>query len=318
MIVTKVFDIIFNIDNINDIFNKDINQTILNLIKKKYNGKCFLGVYILDITKILNRSLIESNQSNLNGIFNIFIQFEGKCITYDTNEIIFNMEVKDNINNIISCKGSNVSAIIKTNKINVDLKKGQLIPIIVGKAKFISGSDTIQVNSYPFIPIIDNKKVYYKLSKISTEIIEKLNESIIQYINEEEEIKLNILNINNNKWNYFNELLYPFKINKSDEKIKTSNLIDILDINAMQDSILYIDNEIDLSKRLINIYKHNDENITEYIEFIDDNIYIVIYDILKKYYLYLKNINQLSIIYDTNEKIKANENIFNLYIKYKK
>ena len=45
--------------------------------------------------------------------------------------------------------------------VNIDFKKGQLIPIIVGKAKFVSGSDTIQINSYPFIPIIDNKKVYY-------------------------------------------------------------------------------------------------------------------------------------------------------------
>ena len=63
MIITKVFDIIFNIDNINDLFNKDINQTILNLVKQKYNGKCFLGVYIMDVIKIINRSLIESNQS---------------------------------------------------------------------------------------------------------------------------------------------------------------------------------------------------------------------------------------------------------------
>ena len=149
MIITKVFDIIFNIDNINDLFNKDINQTILNLVKQKYNGKCFLGVYIMDVIKIINRSLIESNQSNLNGSFNIFIQFEGKCVIYNTNEVIFDMEVKDNINNIISCKGDNVSAIIKTNKINIDFKKGQLIPIIVGKAKFISGSDMIQINSYP-------------------------------------------------------------------------------------------------------------------------------------------------------------------------
>ena len=315
MIITKVFDIIFNIDNINDLFNKDINQTILNLVKQKYNGKCFLGVYIMDVNKIINRSLIESNQSNLNGSFNIFIQFEGKCVSYNTNEVIFDMEVKDNINNIISCKGDNVSAIIKTNKINIDFKKGQLIPIIVGKAKFISGSDMIQINSYPLIPIIDSKQIYYKINEISETIIEKLNESIIQYINEEEEIKLNISKSKDNKWNYFSDFLYPHKVNISNEIIKKGNIVDLLDFKSLQNSILYLDNIIDVSKRLINKYNHDDANITEYIE---EDTYVVLYDILKKYYLYLKNINQLSLLYDTNEKIKSNENIFNLYIKYKK
>ena len=59
MIITKVFDIIFNINNINDLFNKDINQTILNLLKKKYNGKCFLGVYIIDVIKIINHTFFQ-------------------------------------------------------------------------------------------------------------------------------------------------------------------------------------------------------------------------------------------------------------------
>lgn len=315
MIITKVFDIIFNIDNINDIFNKDINQTILNLVKKKYNGKCFLGVYIIDAIKIINRSLIESNQSNLNGSFNIFIQFEGKCIIYDTNEVIFNMEVKDNINGIISCKSENISAIIKTNKINFDFKKGQLIPIIVGKAKFITGSEIIQINSYPLIPIIDNKQIYYKINEISQIVIEKLNESIIQYINEEEEVKSNIIKSKDNKWNYFSEFLYPYKVNKSNDIIKKGNIVDLLDFKSIENSILYLDNSLDVSKRLINKYNHDDNNITEYME---EDTYLVLYNILKKYYLYLKNINQLSLLYDTNEKIKSNENIFNLYIKYKK
>jgi hypothetical protein len=225
------------------------------------------------------------------------------------------MEVKDNINNIISCKNNNISAIIKINKINIDFKKGQFIPIIVGKAKFVSGSDTIQINSYPFIPIIDNKKIYYKIIDITDEIIEKLNESIIYLINEEEENKSNILKNKNNKWNHFNELLYPFKVNKSDDIIKKGNLKDLLDIKSLSNSILYIDNELDLSRRLINTFKYDDTNIIEYLE---NDTYIILYDILKKYYLYLKTVNQLATIYDSNDKIKANENIFNLYIKYKK
>jgi hypothetical protein len=315
MIITKIFDVILNINNINEIFNRDINATIFNLVKKKYNGKCFLGVYIVDIIKILNRSLIESNQSNLNGSFNIFIQFEGKCIIYNTNEVIFDMIVKDNINNFISCSNNNISAIIKTNKINVEFKKGQIIPIIVGKSKFITGSETIQVNSYPFVPIIDNKKSYYKITEITDEIINKLNECIIQYIDAEETIKQEILSTNNNKWNHFSDMMHVFKINKSNEIIKNSTVVDLMDIKKLNNSIIHLNNEIDLSKRLINIYNHEDNKITEFIE---EDIFSVLYSILKKYYLYLKTINHLASHYNTTELIKNNENIFNLYIKYKK
>ena len=173
----------------------------------------------------------------------------------------------------------------------------------------------IQINSYPLIPIIDSKQMYYKINEISETIIEKLNESIIQYINEEEEIKLNISKSKDNKWNYFSDFIYPHKVNISNEIIKKGNIVDLLDFKSLQNSILYLDNIIDVSKRLINKYNHDDADITEYIE---EDTYIVLYDILKKYYLYLKNINQLSLLYDTNEKIKSNENIFNLYIKYKK
>lgn len=319
MIINKVFDIILNINNINEIFNKDINSTILNMVKQKYNGRCFLGVYIIDVNRILNRSLIESNQSSLNGSFNIFIQFEGKCILYSPNEIIFNMEVKDTINNIISCTSKNISAIIKLNKIDYNLKKGQIIPIIVGKFKCITGSDVIQINSYPFVPIVNNKKVFYKIGELSEDNITKLNEFVQNYINVEEELKNNILSNINNKWQYFKELMYPFKTNKTDEIIneKNTKYIDLINLKEMNNSIIYLNNEVDLSKRLINVYNTENEinNITEYIK---EDDFVVIYDILKKYYLYLQSINQLATIYNTNEKIQQNENIFNLYIKYKK
>jgi len=342
MFINKTFDIILNITNINEIFNKDINNTIFNLVKKKYSKKCFMGVYIEDINRILNRSLIESNQSSLNGSFNIYIQFESKCIIYCPGEIIFNMEVKDTINNIISCTNENISAIIKLNKINFELKKGQIIPIIVGKSKFITGSDTIQVNSYPFIPIIDNKKVFYKIDTLTEDVLNKLNDFITNYINVEEDIKKDILSKSNNKWDYFKNLLHPFKNNKTNDIIKTGEYIDIINITKMNNTVLYLNNEIDLSERLIGLYdinanNENNDNIIKFVtssdgtkytgnrtdtknitEYIKDDDYIVIYNILKKYYLYLQAINQLSLIYDTNDKIQQNENIFNLYIKYKK
>jgi len=313
MIITKIFDINLNIDDINIIFNKDINNTIFNLVKKKYINRCYLDVFIIDINKILNRSFIESDQSNLNGVFSVCIQFEAKCIIYNTNEVITNMVIQDNINNNLSIVNDICVAIIKSNKNIADFKKGEKIPIIVGKAKFNTGSDKIRINAYPFIPIINNKIIHYKISKVTDDEKDKLNEMIIKYIEIEENIKKDILKIKDNKWNYFNDLIYPYKNNISDSIIKKNKTIDMMEMIGLNDKIILLNSEINLSNRVVCVFSAS--TIDEYIE--NDNVNIL-YDIYKKYYLNLKLINDFSTIYDTDNKISSNKHIFNLYIKYKK
>jgi hypothetical protein len=313
MIITKIFDIILNIENINTIFNKDINLTIFELIKNKYVNRCYLGVFITSLNKILNRSLIESDQTDLNGTFYVSIQFEAECIIYNTNEVILDMVVQDNINNSLSVSNDICSAVIKLNKSVVEFIKGQKIPIIVGKAKFDTGSDKIRINSYPFIPIVDNKTIFYKITKLSEMAKHKLNDKIIKYINNEEIIKKEILSKKNNKWSHFNNLVFPYKINSSDSIIKKNNTIDLLELDKLENKIILQHNEIDMSKKILCIF--DNDSVETYLEI--DN-FETLYPIFKKYYLYIKLINDLSNIYDTDEKINLNKNIFDLYIKYKK
>jgi hypothetical protein len=310
MQITKIFDIILNIDNINIIFSNNIESQILNLIEQKYLNKCYLESYIIKINKILNRSLIESNQNNLNCDFIVYIQFEAECIIYSQNEVILNMEIHENINNNIIAKNNYIVAMIKNNKDISFLKKGSKIPIIVGKAKFTTGSNKITINSYPFIPIINQSVIYYKINKITDDEKNQLNDSIIIYINIEEERKNKILEIKNNNWNYFNNLLYPYKNNKSDENIKKDKTIELLSYKY-EDSIIYFNQEINLSEKLISI--NNDAK-----NYLEDSSFNILYNLFKKYYLYLKLVNDLSEEYNSKELIDKNMNLFELYIKYKK
>ena len=84
----------------------------------------------------------------------------------------------------------------------------------------------------------------------------QLQESIINYIEIEENKKLEILKNKNNKWNYFNDLLYPYKNNKNKDIIKTEKCIDLLSFNY-SNSIIYINDNINLSERLVCIQKNN-------------------------------------------------------------
>lgn len=310
MRITKIFDVILNIDNINIIFSNNIEGQIFNLIEQKYLNKCYLESYIIKINKILNRSLLESNQNNLNCDFIVYIQFEAECIIYSQNEVILNMEIHENINNNIIAKNNYIVAMIKNNKDISFLKKGSKIPIIIGKAKFTTGSNKITINSYPFIPIINQSNIIYKINNITEDDKNQLNDNIIVYINNEEERKKNILKLKSNNWNYFNELLYPYKNNKSDEIIKKDKTIDLLSFNY-ENSFIYINQEINQSERLISINKESNN-------YLEDSTYNILYILFKKYYLYLKLLNDLSEEYNSKELIEKNINLFELYIKYKK
>jgi hypothetical protein len=312
MKINKVFDIIINIENVSDIFTSDLNNKLLDILIEKYQNKCFLSYYIININKILNRSLVEINQNDLNCIFDVCIQFEAECEYYSSQEVILDMEIKEKINQNIILKNKHIIALIKNNENTSVFNKGDKIPIIVGKSKYTTGTDKISINAYPFIPII-NDTINYKLSTLTKEEKEFLEQNILKDIQIEEENKKNILKTKNNTWEYFNQLLYPFNKNYSDELIKKNTTIDILDIINQNDILIQYNPKINLSLRKI-----IKMDISDDITYITKNPSLIIFEILKKYYLYLKLLNDLSITYNSKEKIENNNKIFTLYNKYKK
>lgn len=273
-----------------------------------------MSSYIVKINKIINRSLLELNQNDLDCSFNISVQFEAECLIYNKNEIILDMEIQEIVNNNIITKKDNILALIKNNQDLSIFKKGDKIPITVGKVKYSLGSDKISINSYPFIPILDNIK-YYKINKLDSSEIDLLNDEILNSIKEEENVKLNILKNKNNNWNYFKELIYPYKKNIELKDIK--NKVDLLELtknlDKYENQIIEVNDKYDISDRIIILHKENEVN-----NYIKNNMYLIIYDVLKKYYLNLKLINDLSNIYNTEKLIKENQTIFNIYTKYKK
>lgn len=313
MKIIKNFDIILNISDINVIFNKNINDKILELISNKYTNKNYLSSFIIKINKILNRSLIESNQNDLQCSFNIHVQFEAECIVYSTDEVILDMEIQDIKNNKMICKKNNILSLIKNNTELEVFSKNDKIPIRVGKIiKYTTGTDKLTINAYPFIPIIYDP-INYKIINCNQTDIDLLNENIIKYILDEEKIKTDIIKNKNNTWKYFNELVYPYKKNNFDKKINTIDLLEyIKNNNKYTNSIICLNDRLDLSNRKLILYKESEID-----NYISNNSYMILYELCKKYYLHLKLINDLSILYNTEKLIKDNNNIFDIYIKYK-
>ena len=229
------------------------------------------------------------------------------------------MKIHEIVNNNIILKNSDSSdlneviiSLIKNNNDLIQLKKNDIIPITVGKVKYSLGSDKITINAYPFLPIVSHIEYFY-ISKLDDTQLELLKENILNYIIIEENIKNDILKTKQNTWTYFKTLIYPHLSTKvPDEKQSMVNLIELINnTEKYNNKIISLDDRYDLSNCNICIYDEHDT-------YTKGNLYLIFYDLCKKYYLYLKLINDLSIKYNSEKLINTNKHIFDLYNKYKK
>ena len=205
-----------------------------------------------------------------------------------------------------------IIALIKNNQDLSIFSKDDIIPIIVGKVKYSLGSDKITINAYPFIPIISNI-IYYQVTGLNKQQLELLQETILPYIEYEEQIKNDLLKTKNNTWDYFKNLVYPYtNTNNTKSKPTMINLMEVINnSDKYNNKIIAFDEKYDISNCELCIY--DDHN-----SYVKINSYMSFYELCKKYYLYLKLINDLSINYNSEKEIKSNTKIFDIYNKYKK
>jgi len=327
MIFEKVFETQINLTNIFDIYSTNLDELLLNKLKEKYENNCYKSSFILTINKIINRSIPTINKRSLTAYTNIFIMFEASILHYDYLDVILDNLVIDTSNSRIVCKSKNKSILIN-NKNNIldSIKVNQLIPIIVGKCSYTLYKNTISINSYPFIPILENKNnIFYKIDKLTSSEISILNSTIIIDINNEIELMNKILKIKNNRWEYFSKLLYPFKEQLNKNKLSYINHNNLLDLDSYGIvSLLNEQNLVDHNISIVNYEKYSKE-IKK-----DNSIYsgsitnplienaLVVYQIyLTKYYKYMKLIRELSLSYYESDKFNEHKNIFEIYEKNK-
>ena len=72
ILIKNNLECVITLNDPNNILSKDRNNIILNILKEKFEGKCYSSCYILNVNKILRRSLIYCNE-NLDANFNINI-----------------------------------------------------------------------------------------------------------------------------------------------------------------------------------------------------------------------------------------------------
>ncbi len=282
------------------IYSTDYNQMLLDHAKIMYEGTCRNGQYIQSIDKIIKRSLPNVIKRDLTAKVRAYIQVEVSAIRYDRNDYITGLKIEKIINagkirnfDMIQCSNDHVMCLVQVSN-NLDkFNVGDIIPVRVINSIYKIGNKKIAVNAYPFLPYIPDM-VYYSVGKLSNDIKTYYEEMILPLFNREIERKNNL---DGKRWKYFSDLMFPYKKHTSNK----SNIINAMDLNEIQNSIIGIDRSIDMSDMKLVVLSNRKAS---------DDITIITEDqkniIIRITFEYLK---WLSIINDLTEQC-ANDEVF--------
>lgn len=311
LLITKNFSSKVNID---DVYDNDINNTIMELLKNEYEEKCYQDCFIYKIVDIIKRSVIDCDSKRIS------VEFKAKVFKIDKYDILFQNEIQKVNNEYVLCKSNYFTSITKNMK-NVftdQFKLYQKIPIIVAKVNYPTFKSEFTVNGAAFIPILKNSsEIYYNIKKITNEEKQCILDEYGQHLNDELEY------MNENKddkyYKYFVDLLYPFRDKKLKSEFKKEKT-DLLKMEAY--GVVAKLNIFDTFDHQIIEIKKSNKNISKYLGDLASPIEIdaksLYTEWIIEYIKYLSTIRQLHENYGCDEQsFNDNSAIFNLYIEHK-
>lgn len=225
MKITKI--ITYNVDIVNaqEIFTTDLTALLFEKLKKKFEHKCYQGVFISKVLRIINHSAVVIKSNTVDGAGTVAVQFEVECIRYLKKELIPDVTViHSSVNltdNTLHFSNSHIKGIMRMGNesnrafMNTIAEKSQ-IPILVNESSYNPGMDAVTIFGLPFTPqeFADNP-IFFICDSKSSDSMEKHAAilSILEGLNAEIQLHQKLKNEKNYK--FFSELIYPYKQNFS-------------------------------------------------------------------------------------------------------
>jgi hypothetical protein len=326
MIINKIIETSLTINNPIDVYS-DSSKNIMNILIHKFKNKCYKGVLILDIIKIVQSSecIINQHGGECSGVMNI--RFEVQAVVYNTSEVITGCLILKKDQGIIIAS-SQYASIMMTNHKSLDsIAIGNIIPVCVAKASYSINSNKISVNAFPYFP---SKFYWNKTIPIYQPIDARLSaddkrslEVIMARVQYEETEQKQWEGKNKDKLEFFRKLLFPIaspdfaKI--SPEEVRT-NLLALISsdkpLTETNDVLLIKDIRIPLNSSDILVVKK--EDLSKMPTYLDCQYLVetkldlrsVIQILLIEYCDNLKLIRELMETYDTDEKMADHVNLW--------
>ncbi len=299
-------NIVIGLD-IKDCIGVNADDAILfNIIVAGYEKTCYSGMYIEKIERIVAMGdCVINQQGNANfGTMSVICEVSG--IKYIAGEIITGCIIQNISNDIIFATTDIVSTYAKSVQQFESLTKGQTVSIRVGATKYHQASNKISVNGTLYIP--EREYTIYDMNLVAQDRL-ICAESIKRAQVENERVK--IMQATNRKaWDFFAQLLYPYKTVKPVPKGVTEQDLFTL-INTTGNIKISRDPCMDLSKPIAWVYSDD----TPANKSLNGSQVLIL--ILEDYCSYVQMICEMIDIYSGESVVLEHKNLWHVYRKNK-
>lgn len=322
-IITKIYYDNIEIDDPISFYTTNVNLSLLNIVKQKYQGRCYMSSYIKNINRIIRTSRCVVNQRGVNdnvsnpvsGI--VSVEFEAECIIYVKGEIIpcCNVIQTDKYN-YLYCSTEYAGIYVQPDAKNASISKDQLISVVVESTVYDVLQDKMSVNATLFVPTAICIS-YELLPSVNT--LENAQQSLTRLLTSYKDHIPTDQEQASSAWKSFTSLIYPYKT-KSDISLDKKDELENI-INTINAYISPIGNATSLPKYIIRDSKYDLTTPTIiYADKPSDNstiiqlpVELVFAAILDNYCNYTNLIKKMVISYHNADLINKHKNLWTIY-----
>lgn len=308
MIVKKIIETSIDLLLPSEIYSTNIDALIMEKLKKRYLNICYQSILITKIVEVIQRSAVRIVNNRLDAGAFVDVRFKAEGIIYLEKEIINGCKVSEIRGKNIILEHKYATIMIQdTNNKNIyqTLNINQIVPIMVGKCKYSISQKNMTITGALYTPqlrpnivfIINNGMEPYELQKFKI---------VLQEI-EEKEKQLDLLK-DRKLFEYFQNLLYPFKVNQKYEqsdKAKKYQLqpigITVEDLSELQSGVIVFPCEDHFKHRRI-FYTKKMQDLDQLGDLVINNgLYYILTQYLSKYINYIDALTEFLLIYDSDK-----------------
>ena len=309
--IEKYIDYKLHITQTNVLYNGGIEGIVMDLLKQKFEGKCYMSCLIIKIADVIQISNLLFYNHSQDGSITCNVNFKVKAIVIKEFDILYNCKVERiDKNGIVICSHKNAAMYMNPNKQLQTIKEGQIIVTRAQAIKYNIFKSSISIRALPFIPVLNKDKMFkVKFSKSYTveNMLNTLKEKMI--INHDKEVN-----------DFFVGLLYPFKEKRHMKKYEVNSLFDI---NKLKGTVIisqpdWLPKEepafiVHRETKLANVVNSEQLMTNDGIIVLEEKFETIACYMIQTYIEYLDTIKNMCDNYKTIEDVKKNNNLWDIY-----
>ena len=308
MIVKKIIETSIDLLLPSEIYSTDVDQLILEKLKKRYLNICYQSILITKIVEVIQRSAVRIVNNRLDGGAFVDVRFKAEGIIYLEKEIINGCKVSEirGKNIILEHKYATIMIQDLNNKnIYQTLNINHIVPIIVSKCKYSLSQKNMTITGALYTPQVRQNIVFIINNGLDAYELQKFK--IVTQEIEAKEKQLDLLK-DRKLFDYFQNLLYPFKVNQKYEQSDMAKKYQLQPINVTVDAMNTLNSGAiifpceDHFKHRRVFYTKKTQDLDQLGDMVISNgLYYILTQYLSKYINYLDPLIEFLLIYDSDK-----------------